>query len=170
MSQRGNFRGGFNKGRGRPGPYNRDGGGFRKRGRGARGNWRDEVQNDNHVTQESSGEGATRPEGMAGTTPSMPVPLAREAGGPSPHHNPQTPPVGAQAKPDTPKEKKYTVRARLFVGNLPKDLREEQVRKMFEEFGEVQETFVQREKSFGFIRMVSGWSAPLRLLQPVSCF
>ena len=53
------------------------------------------------------------------------------------------------------KEKKYSVKARLFVGNLPRDSTQEMVRAMFAEFGEVKEVFVHTEKSFGFVRMVS---------------
>lgn len=47
------------------------------------------------------------------------------------------------------------MKARLFVGNLPKETSQDMVRAMFEEFGEVKEVFVQKEKSFGFVRMVS---------------
>ena len=60
---------------------------------------------------------------------------------------------------DTPtprrKEKKCTVKSRLFIGNLPRDTKDTQVKEMFEEFGEVIEIFVQKEKGFGFVRMVS---------------
>ena len=52
-------------------------------------------------------------------------------------------------------EKKCSVKSRLFIGNLPRDTKETQVKEMFEEFGEVIEIFVQKEKGFGFVRMVS---------------
>ena len=57
---------------------------------------------------------------------------------------------------DTPRtEKKSYVKSRLFVGNLPREMRENRVKEMFEEHGEVSEVFVQKEKGFGFVRMVS---------------
>lgn len=62
--------------------------------------------------------------------------------------------TGPEGQAGNTKEKKYSVKARLFVGNLPKETHQEVVKKMFEEFGEVKEVFVQREKNFGFIRMV----------------
>ena len=55
----------------------------------------------------------------------------------------------------TPKrEKKFSNKSRLFVGNLPRDMMEDDIRKLFEPFGEVQEVFIQKEKSFGFVRLV----------------
>ncbi len=65
--------------------------------------------------------------------------------------------------------KKFSNKARLFVGNLPRDFSEEELRKLFEPHGEVQEVYVHKEKSFGFVRMVS--SVPGRLhVQPVLVF
>ena len=52
-------------------------------------------------------------------------------------------------------EKKCSAKSRLFIGNLPRDTKENQVKDMFAEFGDVTEVFVQKEKGFGFIRMVS---------------
>ena len=57
---------------------------------------------------------------------------------------------------DARKERKFSNKARLFVGNLPRDFSEEELRKLFEQHGEVQEVFLNKEKSFGFVRMVSG--------------
>lgn len=54
-------------------------------------------------------------------------------------------------------EKRCSVRSRLFIGNLPRDMKESQVKDMFAVHGEVIEVFVQREKGFGFVRMVSMW-------------
>jgi len=51
-------------------------------------------------------------------------------------------------------EKKSFVKSRLFIGNLPRDMREQEVKVLFEEYGEVNEVFVQRDKGYGFIRMV----------------
>lgn len=51
-----------------------------------------------------------------------------------------------------PTKKKYTGRCRLFVGNLPLEMKEPELRKIFEEFGEVAECF-SSGKGFAFIRM-----------------
>lgn len=51
------------------------------------------------------------------------------------------------------KERKFTGRCRLFVGNLV-NCDEQELAGMFKKFGEVAETFVNKEKGFGFIRMV----------------
>ena len=56
--------------------------------------------------------------------------------------------------PEPKKERKFSNRARLFVGNLPRDFTQEELKAMFEKFGEVQEVFIQKEKNFGFVRMV----------------
>lgn len=52
-------------------------------------------------------------------------------------------------------EKKSSIKSRLFVGNLPRDTKDAQVKDMFAVYGEVSEVFVQKEKAFGFVRMVS---------------
>ncbi|XP_036001639.1 splicing factor, proline- and glutamine-rich [Fundulus heteroclitus] len=54
-----------------------------------------------------------------------------------------------------PGEKSYTQRCRLFVGNLPNDITEEDFRKLFAKYGEPSEVFVNRAKGFGFIRLES---------------
>lgn len=51
--------------------------------------------------------------------------------------------------------KKFSNKARLFVGNLPRDFSEEEMKKLFEPHGEVQEVYIHKEKNFGFVRMVS---------------
>ena len=56
--------------------------------------------------------------------------------------------------PTPKKEKKFSNKARLFVGNLPRDMTDTELRKLFEPFGEVHEVFHQKEKNFGFVRMV----------------
>lgn len=50
-------------------------------------------------------------------------------------------------------EKKFSGRNRLFIGNLATDVTEEEVVEMFKPFGETSELFINREKSFGFIRL-----------------
>ena len=58
------------------------------------------------------------------------------------------------ATPEGKKEKKFSNKSRLFVGNLPRDFSGEELKKLFEEFGEVQEVYVQKEKNYGFVRLV----------------
>ncbi|XP_006632896.1 non-POU domain-containing octamer-binding protein [Lepisosteus oculatus] len=53
-----------------------------------------------------------------------------------------------------PGEKKvYTQRSRLFVGNLPVGVTEEDVEKLFSKYGKPSEIFINKERSFGFIRL-----------------
>lgn len=54
-----------------------------------------------------------------------------------------------------PGEKTFTQRCRLFVGNLPTDITEEDFRKLFAKYGEANEVFINRDRGFGFIRLVS---------------
>ena len=59
-----------------------------------------------------------------------------------------------KSKEPKPKERKFSGRCRLFVGNLL-SCEETELREMFEKYGEVAEVFVNKEKGFGFVRMVS---------------
>ncbi|XP_066562574.1 paraspeckle component 1 isoform X1 [Amia ocellicauda] len=52
-----------------------------------------------------------------------------------------------------PGEKTFTQRCRLFVGNLPTDLTEEDFKKLFSKYGEANEVFINRDRGFGFIRL-----------------
>jgi len=52
-------------------------------------------------------------------------------------------------------EKKFTGRCRLFVGNLPNDMSENEFQKFFEPYGELNEVFLNASRGFGFIRLVS---------------
>ncbi|XP_074542901.1 splicing factor, proline- and glutamine-rich isoform X2 [Halichoeres trimaculatus] len=54
-----------------------------------------------------------------------------------------------------PGEKTYTQRCRLFIGNLPNDLTEEDFKKLFAKYGEPSEVFINKAKGFGFIRLES---------------
>lgn len=175
MSQRGGgFRGGRFKGRNRHSPYSRGGaggGGYRnpdrktQRNSGGGQNLKNEPEMDGSFQDAPpevpppTDEGVRSDEQLVVGTPgtSGPHPVrARE--GPSPSHAHH---LGADLGPsrddgEVVKEKKrYSVKARLFVGNLPKDTSQDTVKEMFQRFGEVREVFVQREKNFGFIRMVS---------------
>lgn len=52
------------------------------------------------------------------------------------------------------KERKFSGRCRLFVGNLL-SCEDNELREMFEKYGEVAEVFINKEKGFGFVRLVS---------------
>lgn len=52
--------------------------------------------------------------------------------------------------------KKFTGRCRLFVGNLPGNIDENDFKEMFQKFGEVSEVFLNASRSFGFVKLVSG--------------
>lgn len=56
--------------------------------------------------------------------------------------------------PENINQVKFSGRCRLFVGNIPKELKEAEFKKMFDDHGEVGEAFVS-EKGFGFVTMVS---------------
>jgi len=59
-----------------------------------------------------------------------------------------------KSKEPKSKERKFSGRCRLFVGNLL-NCEETELREMFEKYGEVAEVFVNKDKGFGFVRMVS---------------
>uniref|UniRef100_A0A673A6L2 RRM domain-containing protein n=1 Tax=Sphaeramia orbicularis TaxID=375764 RepID=A0A673A6L2_9TELE len=52
-----------------------------------------------------------------------------------------------------PGEKTFTQRSRLFVGNLPLDIPEEEFVHMFAKYGKTTEVFINRDRGFGFIRL-----------------
>ncbi|KAM4795300.1 splicing factor, proline- and glutamine-rich [Rhinophrynus dorsalis] len=52
-----------------------------------------------------------------------------------------------------PGEKTYTQRCRLFVGNLPTDITDEEFKKLFAKYGEPGEVFINKSKGFGFIKL-----------------
>ncbi|XP_034772313.2 splicing factor, proline- and glutamine-rich-like isoform X1 [Acipenser ruthenus] len=54
-----------------------------------------------------------------------------------------------------PGEKTYTQRCRLFIGNLPADISDEEFKKLFAKYGEPSEIFMNKAKGFGFIRLES---------------
>ncbi|GCC23813.1 splicing factor, proline- and glutamine-rich-like [Chiloscyllium punctatum] len=54
-----------------------------------------------------------------------------------------------------PGEKTYTQRCRLFVGNLPADITEDDFKRLFDKYGEPGEVFINKGKGFGFIRLES---------------
>lgn len=176
---RGKYKGG---GRWRQSPYNRGPGG------GSGGGYRKFQRNDDgekSLTETTPESGASA---SVGGQPQQPVPLLGKEKAEALKTPPHSLPVsrenagssascaagtfgGSSHTPSQPitavtedvggrgwKGKKYSVKARLFVGNLPRDTTQDTVKQMFEAFGEVKEVFVQREKNFGFVRMVSGYS------------
>ncbi|XP_031442416.1 splicing factor, proline- and glutamine-rich isoform X2 [Clupea harengus] len=54
-----------------------------------------------------------------------------------------------------PGEKTFTQRCRLFIGNLPNDITENEFKKLFSKYGEPSEIFINQSKGFGFIRLES---------------
>lgn len=50
-------------------------------------------------------------------------------------------------------KKRFTGRCRLFVGNLPTDLKEEDLRELFGKYGDIAECYLSG-KGFGFVRLV----------------
>lgn len=160
MSQRGGggFRGGRFKGRNRHSPYSRGGGGsgFRNVQRNSDG-----VKSEPEVDgsfQDAAPDVPPADEGGRSDGASLMGPGAsgvRAKEGPSRGHTHRDDGHTHRDDGDEVVEKKrYSVKARLFIGNLPKDTSQETVKEMFEHFGEVREVFVQKEKNFGFIRMV----------------
>lgn len=43
----------------------------------------------------------------------------------------------------------------MFVGNLPTGVTEQEVEKLFSKYGKPSEIFINKERGFGFIRLVS---------------
>ncbi|XP_077743454.1 splicing factor, proline- and glutamine-rich-like isoform X1 [Canis aureus] len=54
-----------------------------------------------------------------------------------------------------PGEKTYTQRCRLFVGNLPADITEDELKRLFAKYGEPGEVFINKGKGFGLIKLES---------------
>uniref|UniRef100_A0A8C4DL25 RRM domain-containing protein n=1 Tax=Dicentrarchus labrax TaxID=13489 RepID=A0A8C4DL25_DICLA len=78
--------------------------------------------------------------------------------------NGQQPEPGEQTNPNEaltldlqsfrkPGEKTFTQRSRLFVGNLPTGVTEEDLEKLFAKYGKANEIFINKERGFGFIRL-----------------
>merc|ERR1719225_2589666 len=52
-------------------------------------------------------------------------------------------------------ERKFSGRARIYIGNFTSDMTEAQLKEILTQFGEVGEIFYNREKNFAFLRMGS---------------
>ncbi|GFG40361.1 hypothetical protein Cfor_00558 [Coptotermes formosanus] len=55
--------------------------------------------------------------------------------------------------PQDTREKKFTGRCRLYIGNLTNDVTEDEITQLFQPYGETAELFVNKEKNFAFIRL-----------------
>lgn len=51
--------------------------------------------------------------------------------------------------------RKFSNHCRLWVGNLPLDIKEDDVKELFKPFGEFDEVYFDKNKGFAFVRMVS---------------
>jgi len=59
-----------------------------------------------------------------------------------------------EAEAEKAKEpKKFLGRCRLFVGNLPNDMEEDDFKDLFKDFGETSELFLNKQRGFGFVRL-----------------
>ncbi|KAM6893045.1 paraspeckle component 1 isoform 2-T4 [Lycodopsis pacificus] len=52
-----------------------------------------------------------------------------------------------------PGEKTFTQRSRLYIGNLPLDVPEEEFKHIFAKYGNISEVFINRDRGFGFVRL-----------------
>ena len=68
--------------------------------------------------------------------------------------------------PQDTREKKFTGRCRLYIGNLTNDVTEDEITQLFQPYGESAELFVNKEKNFAFIRLVSDY---ILIVTHVSC-
>lgn len=55
-------------------------------------------------------------------------------------------------------EVKFNGRSRLYIGNFTGDVTEEEITNLFAQYGETAELFINKEKNFGFIKLVSNIS------------
>jgi len=112
------------------------------------------IQNNANVT-------SPHPQNVKHSAESSPDPSEKmEAAAPSPRDSSpaNTAPQEMALDPKNfrrPGEKTFTQRCRLFVGNLPSDMTEEDFKKLFSKYGEANEVFINRDRGFGFIRLVS---------------
>jgi len=51
--------------------------------------------------------------------------------------------------------KKFLSNTRLYIGNIANDATDEEVRELFSAYGEIDELFINREKNFAFLKLVS---------------
>lgn len=51
-------------------------------------------------------------------------------------------------------EKKFSNHCRLWIGNLPLDITDDDVKELFKPYGEFDEVYFDKSKGFAFVRMV----------------
>ena len=56
-------------------------------------------------------------------------------------------------------EKKFSGRARIYIGNFSNDMTEQELKDLASQHGEVGEMFFNREKNFAFVRMSTRYEA-----------
>ncbi len=54
-------------------------------------------------------------------------------------------------------ETKFSGRSRLYVGNLGSEINEQDLKEHFASYGEIAEVFLNKEKGFAFVRVVSNF-------------
>ncbi|XP_068612378.1 paraspeckle component 1-like isoform X2 [Brachionichthys hirsutus] len=128
---------------------------------------------DNGSIQQTIPQSTNSPQpAKRGTDSPAPEPANKDDSGPGPQ--PQPPPAAQRAdgvaegggelpaemtldlsRFRKPGEKTFTQRSRLFVGNLPLDMPEEEFRNMFAKYGEINEVYISRDRGFGFVRLES---------------
>ncbi len=124
-------------GNARGGGYTRGSSGFRQKGRNSGSPyWKDKPTGFNNAIETDSSNTMT------------PVRQPLVSSDPLPEQSPAD--EGRQNK----EVKKFSNKSRLFIANLPRDTSEDELKELFSAYGEVQEVFIQKEKSFGFCRMV----------------
>lgn len=51
-------------------------------------------------------------------------------------------------------EVKFNGRSRLYIGNISAEATENEINQLFSAYGETAELFINKEKNFGFIKLV----------------
>lgn len=117
----------------------------------------DSPQPENHGTESPSAEQTAADKDSSEPTPQQ-SPRSEDEAGAGAEEEPRRSPVEMTLDINNFRkagEKTFTLRSRLFVGNLPLDMTDEEFKHMFAKYGNVSEVFVNRERGFGFIRLVS---------------
>lgn len=133
--------------RGRPGPY-------------STGSWKDKKQNQKQHNKPPFKDQDTFPRQPQSQFP--PNQQQGEGGSfdqasrdPPAINNDKEPFVIATRQENGRREKKFANRARVYVGNLPRGMTEDELMAMFKPYGEITQVYLEKEKNFGFARMVN---------------
>lgn len=51
--------------------------------------------------------------------------------------------------------KKFAANTRLYIGNISNEVTEGDIKELFVPYGEIDEVFLNREKNFAFLKLVS---------------